>query len=257
MKSPEDERLSSVQNAIRLLNVFSVEEAELGISELSDKLGIAKSTVHRLVTTLASEGFIAKDKNTNQYRLGISILALSNVLTSTMPVHQAALPVLHELGKKTKESFLFGIFRGDEVIFLNRIVGGLDFIPALSEIGSRVPAHCTSSGQVFLAYQPKEVVDRIINKGLKRYTKTTITEAHLMHALLRKVREQGYAVSIGELHEGITSIAAPIRNAKGQVVATVSMPGPAQRITPDNIPLLTKHVLQAAKEISLRYQQLK
>lgn len=199
MKSPEDERLSSVQNAIRLLNVFSVEEAELGISELSDKLGIAKSTVHRLVTTLASEGFIAKDKNTNQYRLGISILALSNVLTSTMPVHQAALPVLHELGKKTKESVLFGIFRGDEVIFLNRIVGGLDFIPALSEIGSRVPAHCTSSGQVFSGLSAERSRRPYYKQGIKALHKNN----HNGGPSDACVTAQGQGTRICRKHRGV------------------------------------------------------
>ncbi|GCL74302.1 IclR family transcriptional regulator [Paenibacillus naphthalenovorans] len=249
-------RFSSVQNAVRLLNAFSPEEAELGISELSEKLGIAKSTVHRLVTTLSGEGFIAKDPNTNLYRLGISILAISNIVTSTMPLHQTALPVIRQLGKKTKESIHIGIFRDGEVIFLNRI-DGINTHASLSMIGSRVPAHCTSSGQVFLAYQPKETVNLLFSKGLKAYTRKTVTDVKQMHALLDKVREQGFSVSVEELHEGIASVAAPIRNSRGQVIATVSIPGPVQRISKDALPLLTKLVLQAAKEISLRFQQLK
>lgn len=121
MKPEESVRPSSVQNAMHLLTLFSVEEPELGISEIADKMGIANSTAHRLVTTLASEGFIAKDLNTNLYRLGISILALSNIVTSTMEINQVSLPVLSELVKKTNESVTIAIFRGDEVIFLNRI----------------------------------------------------------------------------------------------------------------------------------------
>jgi DNA-binding IclR family transcriptional regulator len=254
MKRNMRQKYSSLQNAIRLLNVFSVEEPELGISALAEKLGISKSAVHRLVTSMASEGFIAKDINTNMYRLGISILGLGNVVTSTMKIYRVALPVLQDLGKLAKESVHLGIFRDDKVVFLNRIDSPRS-ISSLSVMGSQVPAHCTCSGLVFLAYQPKETVERIIAKGLTAYTEKTITDRKTFLQVLENVRRQGYAVCIEEYQKGVTSVAAPVFNARRQVIATVSTPGPTKRMNKETIEQLVKWVTQAAQEISRRYQQ--
>jgi DNA-binding IclR family transcriptional regulator len=254
MRDHAASRYSSLQNAIRLLNVFTIEEPELGISSLAEKLGISKSAVHRIVTSMASEGFIAKDVSTNLYRLGISILELGNVVTSTMKIYQVALPVLQDLGKLVNESVHLGIFREDKVIFLNRIDSPRS-ISSISIMGSQMPAHCTSSGQVFLAYQPKETVDRIIEKGLTAYTEKTITDRERLYQVLEKVKRQGYSVSIEEYQKGVASVAAPVMNARGQVIATVSTPGPVKRMPKDTIAHFIKLVTQAAHEISQRYQQ--
>jgi len=254
MERNMEPRYSSLQNAIRLLNTFTIDEPELGISSLAERLGLAKSTVHRLVTSLAQEGFIAKDVNTNLYRLGISILERGNVVTSTMKIYQAALPVLHDLGKLVNESVHFGIFREDKVVFINRIDSSRS-ITSLSIMGSQVPAHCTSSGLVFLAYQPKETVDRIIRKGLTAYTEKTITDPQRLYQVLETVRKQGYAVSIEEYQKGVASVAAPILNAQGKAIASVSTPGPVNRMPKETIAQIAKYVTRAAQEISRRHIQ--
>lgn len=254
MQQNVEKKYSSLQNAIRILNVFTIEEPELGISSLSEELGISKSAVHRLVTSMASEGFIAKDVSTNQYRLGISILELGNVVTSTMKIHRTALPILQDLGKIVNESVHLGIFREDKVIFLNRIDSPRS-ISSISIMGSRMPAHCTSSGQVFLAHQPPETIDRIVKKGLTAYTEKTITDRERLCSLLETIRKQGYSVSIEEYQKGVASVAAPVRNSQGQVIATVSTPGPVQRMPKETIAQLIKLVTQAADEVSRKFQE--
>ncbi len=245
---------SSLQNAIRVLHAFSVEEPEIGITGLAKKLDISKSAVHRLVTSMVREGFIAKDVNTNLYRLGISILELGNVVTSTMKIYRVALPVLQELGKLVNESVHLGVFREGKVVFLNRIDSPRS-ISSISIMGSQLPAHCTSSGQVFLAYRPQKNVDRLLEKGLTAYTDKTITDPKRLFQVLEKVREQGYAVSIEEYQKGVASIAAPIMDARRNVLATVSIPGPLQRMTKETMAKHADMLIRATREIARRYQE--
>lgn len=253
--SPAASRPSSVQNALRLLRLFTDEEPEFGVSELAERMGVAKSTAHRLVATLASEGFLVKDAHTGRYRLSVSVLALGHVITAHMALHQRALPVLTRLVQLTGETAHLCILGGTDVIYLHK-VDSKHPVRLLSYVGKRNPAYCTSSGQVLLAYQRDEVVERVIVQGLRPYTAKTITCPRQLRRRLHAIRAQEYAVSVEELHEGVTSIGAPIRNRKGEVIAAVNIAGPNQRVNGHSIPRLVKQVVQAGAEISRRISEL-
>lgn len=242
-------RPSSLQNALRMLRLFTDEEPEFGVSELAERMGVAKSTVHRLATTLASEGFLVKDAHTGRYRLGASVLALGNVITAQMALYRQALPVLKCLVQLTGETAHLCILDGTEVFYLHK-VDGKHPVRLLSYVGKRNPAYCTSSGQVLLAYREDEVVERVIAQGLRRYTAKTIACPNQLRKRLLAIRSQGYAVSAEELHEGVTSIAAPIRNPIGEVIAAVNIAGPTSRVNRHNLPQLVKVVIEAGREIS-------
>jgi DNA-binding IclR family transcriptional regulator len=117
-------------------------------------------------------------------------------------------------------------------------------------VGRKNPLHCTSSGKVLLAYQKPEFIDSYIEKGLKKYTDSTISDPDKLYAELQKIKKQGYAASYGELLEGVHSIAAPIRDYTGQVTAAVTVVGPKQRIVQSKISSIAKHVKEAGNEIS-------
>ncbi|GAB7389122.1 IclR family transcriptional regulator [Bacillaceae bacterium] len=250
-KSNKEYLLSSVKNALRILRSFSMDEPEKKISDLAVSLGISKSAVSRLMSTLASEGFVTKDPETHRYRLGVSVLALSSIVTSHLELHREALPVLQRLVEQTGETAHIVVLEGLEVVYLHK-VECKNPIRIFTYIGKRNPAYCTSSGKAILAYQEEEVIARIIENGLKPHASNTITDPAVFRACLQKVREQGYASSMSEILEGVTSVAAPIRDYTGKVIAAVSVVGPSHRIHPKEIPHLAKKVVHASREISER-----
>ena len=146
--------LSTVRNAARLLKVFRSREADLGVSELARRLGLGKSTVHRMLTTLVAEGLIEQNPRTGGYRLGIVMFELGQAVRVHMDLHAAVGPVLGELRAQTGESSQVGVLDGHEVVYVDRMESAHS-LRLFTETGRRVPVHCTSSGKVLLAYLPE------------------------------------------------------------------------------------------------------
>ncbi len=253
--SDQGQILSSVKNSLRILRSFSLTEPEKKVTDLALELGIGKSTVSRLLTTLSSEGFVIKDKETQKFRLGLSILNLNTILTSSLEINQESLPVLQKLVHEVEETAHIAAFAGTDVVYLN-IVECKHPVQILSHIGRRNPVHCTSSGKVMLAFQNKTVINQFIDRGLEKYTASTITDPDEFRAVLTTIREQDFATSVGEIREGIASVAAPIRDYTGRVSYAVTVIGPAYRITSHNLVIANK-VKNAAREISRRLGYLK
>ncbi|SHR25397.1 transcriptional regulator TrmB [Mycobacteroides abscessus subsp. abscessus] len=247
----EDQHLSSVKNALRILRSFTMEEPEKKISDLSTTLGINKSTVSRTMATLASEGFVYKDPESRKYRLGLSILSLSGIVNSHMDIYKESQSVLNRLVESIGETAHISVLDNDEVIYLQK-VDCHHPVRVLTNVGKRNPPYCTSSGKVLLAYADDQLVDRVIEKGLTRYTKNTITDPSKLRAHLKQIKENGYTFSSEEILEGVNSIAAPVYDYRGKVIAALAVVGPKQRIQANKVPGYTKKVIQAATEISNR-----
>ncbi|GCL73042.1 MULTISPECIES: IclR family transcriptional regulator [Paenibacillus] len=243
--------LSSVKNALRILNSFSLDEPEKKVTDLAKSLGLGKSTVSRLLSTLASEGFVTKDHETQKYRLGLSILNLNTIVTSNLEVERESLPVLQKLVDDIQETCHIAVLDGTDVIYIKKVECKHP-IQILTHIGRRNPAYCTSSGRVLLAYQDEQVVRRILGGELKAYTTKTNTDPETILNLIKKAREQGYTVSVEELREGVTSISAPIRDYTNQVVNTLTVIGPTHRMNPANLKGYIHKIISAANEISVR-----
>ncbi|TKC18407.1 IclR family transcriptional regulator [Robertmurraya kyonggiensis] len=247
----DDNHLSSVKNALRILKSFTMDEPEKKISDLSATLGLNKSTVSRTMSTLASEGFVFKDPETKKYRLGLSILSLSGIVNSHMDVYRESQPVLNRLVENIGETAHISVLDNLEVIYLNKVECNHP-VRFLTHVGKRNPPYCTSSGKVLLAFSNDKIVESVISKGLKKFNKNTITEPENLLLHLKKIRHDGYAHSIEEFLEGVNSIAAPIYDYKGKVIAALSVVGPKQRIQANKIPSLSKRVIQAAMDVSER-----
>lgn len=249
-KDPKQSHSSSLHNALRLLKMFSIEEPEWGVSELAQELGVVKSTAHRLLSTLASEGFVTKDNQTQKYRLGGSLLALGNAFTARLRMRREKVyPWLKELVQQTGETAHIGVLQGNHVVYLYKLDSQFP-VRLLSYVGKRNPVHCTSSGQAILAFQPAFVIREVLDMGLPAYGPNSLTSPKAMMEKLARIRELGYAVSEEELHAGVTSVGAPIRNRHGHVVASVNIAGPISRIHRRTLPRLAKWVVQMAEGIS-------
>jgi IclR family transcriptional regulator, KDG regulon repressor len=248
-KNQGDHYLSSLKNALRILNSFSMDEPEKKITEISSSLGLNKSTVSRTMATLASEGFVFKDPETKKYRLGLSILTLSGVVNSTMDIYRESQPILSKLVESLGETAHISVLDHLDVIYLHKVECNHP-VRFLTHIGRRNPPYCTSSGKVLLAFSGENIIHSVIEKGLHKFSKNTITDPDLLHANLREVKKNGYASSVEELLDGVTSIAAPIYDYKGKVIAALSVVGPKQRFQSHKIQTIAKKVISAGLDIS-------
>jgi DNA-binding IclR family transcriptional regulator len=244
-------RLSSVTTALRLLKAFSEKDDEIGISTLSKRLGIAKSTVHRLAVTLVSEGMLEQDPESGKYRLGIALFGLGALVRRRMNVSTQARPYLFALREKTNETVHLAILDGSEIMYVYNLESS-QAIRMRSDLGVRKPAYCTAEGQAILAFQPAETVERIIREGLLPRTPQTITDPTRLMRTLDAIRQRGCAIEDEESEIGMRCIAAPIRNDAGEVVAAVAVAGPASRLSKKTIADFIPHVIESADRISAR-----
>ncbi len=248
--------LSSLHNALRILRSYTMENPVQGITEISQSLNLGKSSVYRIVSTLAEEGFLAKDHETQKYRLGYSVLALCGVVTANLDIYNESLPTVRKLVETVGETAHIGILEGSHVTYLLKVECN-HYVRFLTHVGRRNPLHCTSSGKVLLSYQSPSFIRNYIDQGLKSYTKDTIHDEHALMKEITRIKKAEYATSYGELLDGVHSVAAPIHDYTGQVIAAVTVVGPKQRMGPAKIPFFAKQVVEAGKEISEKLGYIK
>ncbi|MBV5278854.1 MAG: IclR family transcriptional regulator [Campylobacteraceae bacterium] len=249
IKENKKKNLSSVGNALRILNCFSLEKPEQRVTELAIELNIGKSTVSRLLTTLANEGFVRKDKETQKYSLGFKILTLYNTLTTNLEIIKEARPFLEKLFEETSESIQIAELEDLHVIYTDQIKSRHP-VHILAHIGRINPIHCTSSGKLLLAYQTKQTINELLSKELVAYTPYTIVQPQILLEELAVIKKEGYCININEFIEGVISISASIKDYKGDVIAAISIVGPTQRINGGKVVSYLNKLLSAAKEIS-------
>ncbi len=243
--------LSSVENALKILECFTIDETEKRVTQIANELDLAKSTVSRLLKTLLNKGYVKKNPETQKFSLGTKILTLYSSLMAEMEVVKEAHPILEALVKETSESVQLAELEGSDVIYMEQIKSNYP-MQIFAHIGRINPVHCTSSGKLLLAYQDVEVIEDILSHDLKKYTSRTITDVDILKRELLEIRGLGYCFIESEFIDGIVSIAAPIRDYNKKVIAAVSLVGPIQRISGDKVPRFINKVVEAAKNISLQ-----
>jgi len=248
---PRRMRLSSVANAIRLTKAFSEHEFEMGISALAARLGLAKSTVHRLATTLVEYDILEQNRESGKYRLGLALFELGTLVRRKMDTASESRAQMYELAQSTGETVQLAVLDHLSVLYI-RIRESRQAVRMSSSPGSRAPAHCTSVGKVLLAHQPHEVVRQVIDSGLRRYTENTITAPDALIEELAVVRSRGYAIDDEEIEVGLRCVAAPIRDHTGQVTAAISVAAPVQRMSKKTLQTTAPTVMAAADSISRR-----
>jgi IclR family KDG regulon transcriptional repressor len=244
-------RLSSVANASRLIKAFSEHEYEMGISTLAARLRLAKSTVHRLATTLVEYDMLEQNRETGKYRLGLALFELGTLVRRKMDVASESREQMHALVEMTGETAQLGVLDHVSVLYI-RIFESRQAVRMSSSVGSRAPAHCTSVGKALLAHQPEEVVRQIADHGLKRYTGNTLTSPDALLEELGSIRARGYAIDDEEFEVGLRGMAAPIRDHSGQVTAAISVAAPVQRMSKKSLQTTVPSVVAAAEAISRR-----
>jgi len=246
----EKKVIQSIDRALQVIELFSLEKPEWGVTEISKNLNIYKSNVYNILTTLVERGFVIKDSKTDKYKLGIKFFELGSVVIKNMDLRKIAHPHIEKLSKEFNETVHLGVLDKGRVISIEREESGQSLSPRIF-IGKRAPLHCTAVGKAIMAYLSEDKVSLIIKeKGLEKYTENTITDREKLEKEFLKIRKQGYAVDNMEHEEGVRCVAGPIRDYTGKVIASMSVSGPAFRINGNNIPNIAKKVKEYCDCIS-------
>jgi Transcriptional regulator len=223
----------------------------MGVTELGRELDVHKATASRLFATLADHGFLERDPVTDKYRIGYGLVSLAGAAIGNMDVVRTARPMLESLAEKTRETVNLGVISGDDVVYVDQVAGARSIV-SVNWVGQRTPLHATSNGKVLLAWLPDGERDRLLAHHLERTTPHTLTDPAKLLVALKEVRTKGYAQTIEELEEGLNAVAAPIRAAEGDVIAALSVSGPAFRLRPVDMPRAARFTIEAAGAISRR-----
>lgn len=245
---PRASGVQSVERALDILELLSRSEGELGVSELGAATGLALGTVHRLLGTLISRGYARQNPTTRKYGLGLRALGMADAAREH--IGPLAQPFLQELMQVSQETANLAILEQNSTMYIHQIPA-TRMVRMFTKPGNRAPVHATGTGKVLLAYQPAEVVQAIIRQnGLPSITPNTITDLPSLLQELDLIRERGYAVDFEEQEEGVRCLAAPIFSPNGEILAAISLSGPATRLHEAHLEELIPHIKRIAAAFS-------
>lgn len=240
-----------VERVVAVLTTLAVSGSGLGITELSHEVDIPKSSLHRVLQSLGDKGFVVQDKESRKYRLGPAVLQLSGSYLARMSVRAVSTAHLRALGEKIRESVFLTVLENDEAICVETFET-IRSVRFFVQVGRRMPFHATAASKVLLAFQPPDVFERIFSKiwPLVPQTSRTIVDPEKLRQHLVEIRRLGYATCDGEMEVGVTAIAAPIWDANGRVLASVTALGPTERMEGAGRDNIVEEVRKTAGEIS-------
>jgi IclR family pca regulon transcriptional regulator len=220
--SGDPDFMTSLARGLAVVRGFSQEQRHMSVSQLSQKTGIPRAAVRRCLYTLARMGYVSCEDGRN-YALRPKLLGLGHAYLSSTPIVVTAQPFLDRVGEAVHESCSMAALDGDEILYVARSVSSRIISMSLN-VGSRLPAYCTSIGHVLLAHLPEPALETYL-AGLKpqRFTERTVTARDELRQLLATVREQQYAIADQQMELGLRSIAVPVRNSEGAVVAGINV----------------------------------
>jgi len=244
------ESIRAVERALEVLMCFTSQTPELTMTQISEMVGINKSTIHRLLATLEGKRFVERDQVTGMYRPGIRLLQMAFLTLEHNDLRRLAAPFLHKLCDQFRENVNLSVLDDTDVVYLD-VIESPQRVKLAAIPGQRLPAFCTASGKAILAFLPEEKIQDILARGIPRYTQNTLTTEEAFLDDMRRTRERGYAFSEQEFEDGINAIAAPICH---HPIASVSIAGPAYRLTRERMIEIGSTLLETVKEIALEIE---
>ncbi len=239
----------TINRLVEILDSFSSRPSGWSLAELSNHLGLPKSTLHRFLVALETHGILQRDPRDRRWQLGYRPLLWSRLAANHGGLHLVARPVMESLAAVTGETVLLTTYQSGEVICVGK-VDSPHAVRLAMEMGTRRPPHAGASSKVLMAYLPEGEIEAIIRRGLPRLCTNTITDPQALRAELARIREQGYAFSVEETDVGAWGVATPIRNPRGEVIAAIGIAGPTFRLDEERIRQYVYLCLQAAEQIS-------
>jgi IclR family acetate operon transcriptional repressor len=243
--------VESVDSALKILRMLC-DSKDLRVSQVAERLGVAQSTAHRLLSMLVHHGFAVQDGRGREYRTGPMLLEMGFASIRDMDVRQHARPILEELRDKVNETVHLGVPYGQEVLYVEAVESRHQLRIA-SRVGAFLPAHCVGLGKALLAtLSPDELHHLYPGDELRTLTDRSLKTRAELERQLEKIRRQGYAKSRGESDEGVGSLAVAVLDRRGVARAAISISAPVTRISPDLGPVWIEAVNVAADKLRTR-----
>lgn len=234
MKQENDKiKVKSLVKAMNLLECFTFEKPELGVSEIANMLNLPKSTVHNIASTFKVMGYVDINPENSKYFLGTKLLHFSYIINSHLGMQKLFLPSLQKISDMVGETVYLGIPHGKEVLYIESLAPmGVSLVRNI--LGERASMYCTGLGKAMLAFLPNKL-ELIENFKYKKFTENTITDKEVLLDHLKVVQQRGYSIDNMEHEFGIKCVAVPIFGHDGQVIAAVSVSAPSLRMDNDNM----------------------
>jgi len=243
----------SLDKALYILNFYCDQKDTLGLSELSRLSGIPKATVYRILSTMVDRGFLQKVDvmgKESQYKLGFKFLELGNIVSNNIELKTIAKPYMEKIKESINESSQIIVRSGNEAIYIDKLECDRP-VKAYTRMGRRAPLYAGACPRAILSFLPDEEINKILNSvELVKYARNTVTDIDEIWKLIREARKLGYTISYSELADETFAIGAPIRDHKRNVVGSLSIVGPENRLNEKTIDLYISEVLKAAEGIS-------
>jgi IclR family transcriptional regulator, acetate operon repressor len=241
----------AVLRALSLLKVFTDAQPEWTLTELAQAVELNKTTTYRLLTALESEDLLARNPETDTYRLGLGIIKLGGHALRANNLRALCHPELKRLAAAAQETAALELLSGSEALVVDEVTG--DRIMSGGQVmGNRSPAHATSTGKAMLAYLSPHELEAILPDPLPAMTPYTITNREALLTDLAETRARGYAMASEELEIGLVAVAAPLLNYDSHVVGALSLAGPKSRLSPERLAEIGEMVRQAAHRVSVQ-----
>jgi DNA-binding IclR family transcriptional regulator len=242
--------IQSIERAAAILRLLSGRSRRLGVVDLAGELALPKGTVHRLLRTLQSVGFVEQDQETGKYQLGAALLHMGSSYLDGNELRTRALNWSDSLATRTQEAVRIGTLHEAQVLIVHHVFRPDDSLQTL-DVGALLPAHATALGKVLLAHHPY-VAGELVKNQLHAFTDATICDAERLERELARVRERGWASDIGELTPAQVSLAAPISDRTGLTVGAMGIFGPPERLLAARQPRgeLLAYIREAARAVS-------
>ncbi|NJC55131.1 IclR family transcriptional regulator [Brevibacterium marinum] len=243
--------VQSVDRAVTILEVIA-RTGLAGVTDIAAELEVHKSTASRIVATLEARGLVEQDQHRGKYRLGLGILRLAGATTARLDIVQEARPIAKLLAERTGETINIAVLSDGAALYLDQVAGTAS-VQSHNWVGQRIPLHATSNGKVLLSGLSEAGIRRTLEEKLPTYTPHTVTSLPRLLDQIAEVVEAGHSVVIDELEVGLTAVSAPIRNAHGDVIASISASGPSFRFTGDKVEAARDLLMGAAADVSARF----
>ncbi|HEV2986947.1 MAG TPA: IclR family transcriptional regulator [Candidatus Angelobacter sp.] len=239
-----------LDRALAILQMLSADGPDLSLGELSTKLELHKSTVHRLIMVLERHKLVERNSDNGRYRLGLKLFEFGTKAVAKLDLRGRARPVLERLVLETSETVHLCILDDTEVVYLDKVEPARS-VRMASSVGRRNPAYCTAVGKAILAWLPEAQVESIVRKhGLKAITSNTITSFLELKTEMTAIRDRGYAIDDEEIEEGVRCVGCVVRDFSGGPVAAISVSGPAFRLTREKLKSIARPVVAASNSLS-------
>lgn len=240
--------IQSVINATNILKLFSIETPYLTVTEIAHQCGLTKGAVSKIMATLASQGFVTKERKKG-FSLGFTLVNLAGIALTKNKIRESISPILNQITVDLKEDSHLAVLDDFDIIYLQKIYS-TRHSQAKTVLGGRNPVHCTSSGKILLAFQSNQFQKNFIEKGLQTFTEHTIVNPLFLERELQNIRKHGYAISVDEYTLGISSLAVPIRDYTNKVIASLSIVGSSQILTKQKMTASIGYLQKAGREAS-------